>query len=85
MKEFIAGILGLVALVLMFYILVLAGDWYNKLISYAWQENPMMVAFLVLLYLFFVMSLSFSALVILVVAFGDANARVLERSNNRKD
>jgi hypothetical protein len=59
----------------MFYILVLAGDWYNKLISYAWRESPMMVAVLILFYLFFVMSLSFSALVILVVAFGEATCK----------
>ena len=35
----------------------------------------MMVGFLVLLYLFAVMSLSFSALVILVVAFGEATCK----------
>jgi hypothetical protein len=72
MKELIAGILGLVVLILMFYILIWAGQQYNKLISYAWKENLMMIGFLILLYLFFVMSVSFSALVLLVVAFGDA-------------
>jgi len=72
MKEFLAGILGLVVLILMFYILILTGQQYNKLISYAWQENPAMIGFLILLYLFAVMSFSFSALVLLVVAFGDA-------------
>jgi uncharacterized membrane protein YbhN (UPF0104 family) len=75
LKELFTGLLSLAVLFLMFYILVLAGDWYNKLISYAWQENPMMVAFLVLFYLFFVISLSFSALVILVVAFGEATCK----------
>jgi len=72
MKELIAGILGLIILILMFYILFWAGQQYNKLISYAWKENPMMIGFLVLLYLFAVMSFSFSALVLLVVAFGEA-------------
>jgi len=75
MKELIAGILGLVVLILIFYIMILTGQQYNKLISYAWKENPMIIGFLVLLYLFAVMSFSFSALVLLVVAFGDATCK----------
>ena|GEM_PF-6129584 len=71
MKELIVGILGLVVLILIFYILILTGQQYSKLISYAWKENPTIIGFLVLLYLFAVMSFSFSALVILVVAFGE--------------
>ena len=75
MKELIAGILGLVVLILIFYIMILTGQQYNKLISYAWKKNPMIIGFLVLLYLFAVMSFSFSALVLLVVAFGDATCK----------
>jgi hypothetical protein len=71
MKEILIPILSLAVLFLLFYILVWAGIQYNSLISYAWRENPMMIPFLVLLFLFAAVMFSFSALVILIVMAGE--------------
>jgi hypothetical protein len=70
MKELLIPLLSICIVFLLFYILVWAGQQYNLLISHFWKENPMMISFLILLYLFAALCFSFSALVILVVMLG---------------